>query len=253
MWKIHHLTFYLLFYFSVSYVKINALSLRTSLICLCIPSAKCWGLLADIVSREQVLSSSLKWPCRQLPHQGRRTYIHGLHRSLKPAGRQQLPCPHTSPFFLNPRASLALPAPPARVPSMHPPSPLPVGAGWAFPDAASVYDRGREFWSSLGSSVLWLQRHSWFIGQKMKTTDTTAYKLAGPLGGKERVEENVPWDCSLRAAVASGLWHSMPSHENQRPSGRKKEGTERQLATYGEHLGLLPKGIFIWEHLGPAP
>ena len=33
----------------------------------------------------------------------------------------------------------------------------------------------------------------------------------------------------------------------------KKEGTERQLATYGEHLGLLPKGIFIWEHLGPAP
>lgn len=144
-------------------------------------------------------------------------------------GRQQLQCPHTSSFFLNPRALLALPAQPVHVPSMPPPSPLPVGAGWAFPDTASEYNRGREFWSSLGSSVLWLQRHSWFISQKMKTTDTVAYKPASPLGGKEHVEENAPWDCSLRAAVASGLWHRVPSQENQRPF-RQKRGRCRKAA-----------------------
>lgn len=55
-------------------------------------------------------------------------------------GRQQLQCPHTSSFFLNPRASLALPAQPVRVPSVAPPSLRPVGAGWAFPDTALEYN-----------------------------------------------------------------------------------------------------------------
>lgn len=60
-------------------------------------------------------------------------------------------------------------------------------------------------------------------------------------------------ECSLGLLSEWQLWEVAPGTECQvreikGPSGRKEEGTEGQLATYGVSLGLLPKGIFIWEH-----
>lgn len=63
-------------------------------------------------------------------------------------------------------------------------------------------------------------------------------------------------DCTLGlfwvAAVGSGPWHRSQVREIKAPSDSKGEGTEGQLATYGGSLGLLPKGLCIWEHLGTA-
>lgn len=64
-------------------------------------------------------------------------------------------------------------------------------------------------------------------------------------------------ECSLGRLSEEQLWEAAPGtvcqpREIKGPSGRKKEGIEGQLATYGGSLGLLPKGIFIWEHLDPA-
>lgn len=73
------------------------------------------------------------------------------------------------------------------------------------------------------------------------------------MGGKTHGGE-----CSRGLLSERQLGEAAPGTECQireikGPSGRKEEGTEGQLATYGLSLGLLPKGIFIWEHQDSAP
>lgn len=126
MWKIHHLVFHLLLCFSVSSIKTNALSSGTSLTCLCILSAlsaECWRQ----TGRQS--GGTINWFCFRgagakfqsevalqtaaAPNQG--DIYSREDRSLKPLGQQQLQCPNTFSFFLNSRASLALPTQPVHV------------------------------------------------------------------------------------------------------------------------------------------
>lgn len=84
------------------------------------------GLLTDTISREWVLNTSLKWLCKQTaaaPNPG--DYIQGKYRSIKPLGHQHPPCPNTSFFILNFRASLTLLSQPIRRASVPPNTLLP--------------------------------------------------------------------------------------------------------------------------------
>lgn len=205
-----------------------------------------------------MLNTSLKWlHSEQLLLQIKGTYIRARAEAENLWGNKSL-CPNTSIFFLNSMALWALPTQAIHAASGPPHTLLPVGACWAFPDIASGYNWGREFQSSLGSSVLQLQRHSWIISQKMKTTYAMAYKRASSLWGKNMRSRMLSGTALWGAAVGSGPWHSVPTQRNQRPF-RQKKGRYRRAVGYlrwesgplaQRHLYLGTPGPCCLDHQG---
>lgn len=75
-----------------------------------------------------------------------------------------------------------------------------------------------------------------------------AYKLASLFimgaGRGECLQENAHWDCSLSSSYGKQFWHRSQVREIKGPSGRKEEGIEGQLATYGVRASLPKASLF---------
>lgn len=143
-------------------------------------------------------------------------------------------------FFLNPRLRWLLPAQPVRVLSRGPAFTPSCGSWLGFfqPRSITEVENSGVFWEAV---CPWLQRHSWFISQKMKATDTMAYKTSRPLGGKEHVEENAPWDLPLRAAVAAASGTECQVRESQRPFKQKRGKCRKAAGHWWWASGLCPE------------